>query len=271
VTIGDVQRFPLYAKVGRDVLSFGTSTGIHRADTLSVDNPLTIEVFETRRNSVGIGFAFPTPAAGPPPPAVVVPPVRPLVLNPAVSAFARGLGYQPTLLRPKPPTPTPYVPEPPPFYGSLDVYDANSVPGINRKFGSSYNARLGYQTRGNCGRTYDELKDSFLCPWGLDVSVDYISSVFDSRFLESEYTTFMNQFGQIPGVAFDLKANFGPMLLIAEYNTAVKSAKFVDDVGRNINIAPSAWQVSLGYQFAWNPWVEAIGAQGTYHCCVKII
>ncbi len=29
-------------------------------------------------------------------------------------------------------------------------------------------------------------------------------------------------------------------------------------------MTPSAWQVSLGYQFDWNPWVEAIGAQGNY-------
>ena len=27
---------------------------------------------------------------------------------------------------------------------------------------------------------------------------------------------------------------------------------------------PSAWQVSFAYQFDWNPWVEEIGAQGTY-------
>jgi hypothetical protein len=27
---------------------------------------------------------------------------------------------------------------------------------------------------------------------------------------------------------------------------------------------PSAWQVSLGYQFGWNPWVEKIGDQGTF-------
>jgi hypothetical protein len=29
-------------------------------------------------------------------------------------------------------------------------------------------------------------------------------------------------------------------------------------------MTPSAWQLSLGYQIGWNPWVEAIGAQGTY-------
>jgi hypothetical protein len=27
---------------------------------------------------------------------------------------------------------------------------------------------------------------------------------------------------------------------------------------------PSAWQISIGYQFDWNPWVEEIGAQGDY-------
>jgi uncharacterized coiled-coil protein SlyX len=264
ITIGDVQRFPLYAKVGRDALSFGTSTGIHRADVLSVENPLTIEVFEMRRNSIGLGFGLPTPAAGPPPAGVVVPPVQPMVLNPAFGAFARGLGYHPPPVRPKAPTPTPFTPEPPPFYGSFDAYDANTVSGINRKLGTAFNGRLGYQTRGNCGRPYDELKDSLLCPWGLDVSVDYISSVFDSRFLENEYSNFMTQFGQIPGMAVDLKMNFGPMLLIAEYNTAIKTARFVDDAGRAIHIAPAAWQVALGYQFAWNPWVETIGAQGTY-------
>ena len=264
VTIGDVQRFPLYAKVGRDVLSFGTSTGIHRADVLSIDNPLTIEVFETRSNSIGIGFALPTPAAGPPPPAVVVPPVNPLVLGPAFSAFARSIGYQPSSARPKPLTPTPYVPEPPPFYGSFDVYDANTVDGVNRRFGNSFNGRLGYQTRGNCGRPYDELKNSFFCPWGMDFSVDYISSVFDSLFLQNEYRNFINQMGQIPGVAFDFKMNFGPILLVAEYDTAIKTARFVDDAGRAIHIAPAAWQVALGYQFGWNPWVEVIGAQGTF-------
>lgn len=264
ITFGDVQRFPLYAKVGRDVLSYGTSTGIHRVDVLSVENPLTIEVFETRANSIGIGFALPTPAVGPPPPAVIIPPVRPMVLNPAISAFARGLGYHSPPVRPKAPTPTSLPPEPPPFYGSFDVYDANTVAGTNRKFGSSFNGRLGYQTRGNCGRTYEELKDSLLCPWGLDVSVDYISSVFDSIFLQSEYQSFINQFGQIPGIAAELKMNFGPMLLVAEYDTAIKTARFVDDAGRAINIAPAAWQLALGYQLAWNPWVETIGAQGTY-------
>jgi len=264
VTIGDVQRFPLFAKVGRDVLPFGTSTGVHRNDVLSVENPLTIEVFETRRDAVGIGFALPTPAPGPVPPAVVIPPARPLVLAPSVEALARSLGYRLFPIPPKALTPTPYTPPPPPFYGNLSVYDANTVEGINRRFGSAFSGRLGYQTSGHCGRPFDELKDSWVCPWGLDFSVDYISSVFDSLFLGSEYSTFMKQFGLIPGLSTDIKMNFGPFLLILEYNTAIQKARFIDDAGRSISIAPAAWQVALGYQLGWNPWVETIGGQGTF-------
>jgi uncharacterized coiled-coil protein SlyX len=264
ITIGDVQRFPLYVKTGRDVLSFGTSTGIHRADVLYIENPLTIEVFETRRNFVGFGFALPTPSPGPPPQAYVAPPVRPLVLNPLVSKFADLLGYQPTILRPKKPSPTTPLPEPPPFYGELYFYNGNTVEGINRRLSNSINARLGYQTSGNCGVPYEELKDSYVCPWSFDIAVDYLSSVFDSNFLESSYQTFMRQFGEIPGFSAHLKANFGPMLLVLEYDAALKTARFIDDAGRAISMAPATWQVGLGYQFDWNPWVETIGQQGTF-------
>jgi hypothetical protein len=52
--------------------------------------------------------------------------------------------------------------------------------------------------------------------------------------------------------------------LALEYDTALKKASFIDDVGRPINMAPSTWQVALGYQFDWNPWVETIGSQGNY-------
>ena len=31
-----------------------------------------------------------------------------------------------------------------------------------------------------------------------------------------------------------------------------------------VDIRPEAWQISLAYQFDWKPWVEAVGAQGTY-------
>ena len=246
-------------------MQFGTSTGVHRADVLSVEDPLTIQVFQTRATSVGIGFALPTPALGPSPPGVVVPPVRPLVLNPAMSAFASALGYRPPSIRPKALTPTPLTPEPPPFYGSIDVYDPTTpFNASNRRFGSSFNGRLGYRTSGHCDRPYDELKDSLVCPWALDVSADYISSVFDSQFLQSEYSNFTNQFGQIPGMALDLKMILGRISLVAEYDTAIKTAKFVDDTPRQVRITPAAWQIALGYQFDWNPWVETIGGQGTY-------
>ena len=66
------------------------------------------------------------------------------------------------------------------------------------------------------------------------------------------------------GLAAHIKSSFGPIALVAEWNGVLDDATFLDDLGGPVNIAPSAWLVSLGYQFDWNPWVEVIGAQGTY-------
>ena len=54
------------------------------------------------------------------------------------------------------------------------------------------------------------------------------------------------------------------MAIVAEWNGALKTANFQQDDGQPIHIKPSAWQLSFAYQFGWKPWVEAIGAQGTY-------
>ena len=264
VLIGDVQRFPIYVKAGRDVLPFGTSTGVHRSDVLSIDNPLTVEIFETRANTVGIGFALPTPAPAPPPAPFTAPTVRPLVINPLVSAAAGYLGYTPPPYRPKPAVPwTPPV-EAPPFYGSLYAYDANVVENVNRRFSGSLNGRLGFQTRGTCGSSYNELKDSYFCPWAIDVSVDYLGSVFDSKFLQEGYSLFLPAIGKAPGMAASMKLSFGPFLLVTEWNGAIKAARFVDNSGRPVSIMPAAWAVSLAYQFDWNPWLDVIGSRGNY-------
>jgi hypothetical protein len=61
-----------------------------------------------------------------------------------------------------------------------------------------------------------------------------------------------------------VKSTLGPVAVVAEWNGALKQARFLDDLGNSVSIKPSAWQVSLGYQFDWNPWVEAIGELGTY-------
>jgi len=263
VTIGDVQRFPLYSRVGLDYLPFGLSTGVHRNDVLSIVNPLTIEAFQIRKPVVGIGFAVPTPAAAPPPPTMIVPPVDPLVVAPFVSWAAKSMGYKPPV-RQKAPAPYSPPPEPPPFYGMINFYDSASVDVPGRRVTGNVNARLGYQTTGHCGRPYSELQSSWVCPWGLEFNVDYDSSVFDSLFLQSEYATFMNQIGAVPGMATTLKLNFGPFLLIGEWNSALRAAKFTNGLGVPVQITPSAWQVALAYQFGWNPWVETIGNQGDY-------
>lgn len=38
----------------------------------------------------------------------------------------------------------------------------------------------------------------------------------------------------------------------------------MDDAGAPVGIRRAAWQLPLGYQFDWNPWVQEIGAQGTF-------
>jgi len=264
VTIGDPLRFPLFVRGGRDVIPFGTSTGFTRTSGLSIESPLTIQAFETRSNLVQIGFEFPTPALTRPPPPVVAPPVQPLVVGPLVNQFAHWLGYQPSTTRPPPPAPLPYFVEPAPFYGTVGFYQGSDLITGQFDFTNNVTASLGYRARGHCGRPYSELTDSLICPWSFDLSVDFASSIFASNFLRQGYSSFLNQIGNIPALAANLRGSFGPFSLIAEYNTALTSAGFTDGLGNSRTMLPSAWQVSLGYQFGWNPWVEKIGDQGTF-------
>lgn len=263
ITVGDLQRFPLYLKTGRMTLGFGSSTGVHRADVLSIENPLTTEAFETRREAIGFGFGLPTPPITRALPAVRVPPVRPLVLAPLVGAVGRGMGYVPLPERPPPLPSVNFAPDPPPFYGDVFFYEGHNV-GTQRDFSHNVNGRLGYRTRGHCGMRYSEIRSTDFCPWSLDFSVDYLTSVFDSRFLSTEYRPFLPQLGTVRGMASTLKMSLGPVQLVGEWNGATERAVFLDDAGTPVSILPSAWQVALGYQFDWNPWVESVGAQGTY-------
>jgi hypothetical protein len=266
VTVGDPQKFPPFARVGRMILPFGISTGVHRADVLSIDSPMTIEAFEMRKTGIGFGLGFPTPALTPPTPPVVVPPVRPQVFNPLIRSLSRGLGYHPPPTRPTPPAPFTPTPVEPLFNAGIYFYDGNTLKardGRSRPF-KHVAATMGFHARGHCGRPYHELRWSDSCPWSLDVDVDYNSSLFDSRFLEEEYRGFLGRIGFVRGMAAHVKSTSGPISLVGEWNGAIKRATFLDDVGKRVSIRPAAWQVTLGYQFDWNPWVETIGAQGTF-------
>jgi hypothetical protein len=263
VFIGDFTQFPIAARFGREVMHFGTSTGVARLDTLSIGTPLTTEVFENRQNTAGFEFAWPTPPLAPPPAPVVVPPVQPLVLAPAVNSFARWLGYKPLPQRVVPPAPVRPAVEPPPFYGSFMVYRGSDNIIANRRI-QDYNASIGYRTSGHCGVPYEELKTSLICPWTVDFHVDYDTSVFDSRFLEASYLPFLPQIGVVPGVAASVKASFGPFAVVGEVNSAIEAATFLDGVGVRRSIQPITWQASLAYQFDWNPWVVEIGHQGDF-------
>lgn len=266
INIGDTQRFPPYLKAGRMVLPFGISTGSLLGDVLTADNPLTVEAFEMRRTAIGFGLEFPTPTLGPPAPPVVAPPVKPRVLYPFIASLSRGVGYTPLPSRPSQLTPTTPKPASPPFHAGIYFYQGNTFGGGSQGTnpGNNFNATVGFRAKGHCGRSYEELRDSLFCPWSVSVDIDYNSSLFNSRFLEAEYRGFLDQIGFVRGMAASVKSTFGPISLIAEWNGAITRATFTDDLGNHVRIRPSAWQVSLGYQFDWNPWVEEIGAQGTF-------
>jgi hypothetical protein len=263
VTVGDVQKFPLYVEGGQDTLTFGTSTGVLRLDVLSINSPTSIEVFEIRKPLAGFGFAFPTPALTQPSPPVVIPPVRPLVINPLVKSLARGLGYEPIPTKPSPPKGVTLPPTPPPIYGSIFFYQGDQF-GTAQRYYRNYNASLGFRAGGHCGRPYEELTALDFCPWAVDFHADFNGSVYNSFFLQDGYRAFLNQIGYIPGGAVSAKARFGPVSLVAELDGAMRKASFLNGLGTRVSIRPAAWQISAGYQFDWNPWVEAIGEQGDF-------
>lgn len=265
MTIGNPQKFPPFVTVGRITLPFGISTGHPVTDVLSSEDPLTVEVFELRKTAIGFGLGFPTPALTPATPPVTPPRVRPLVINPLISALAGHLGYAPPPTQPPSPMPITPLPALPLFNVGLYSYAGNTFGRTSGyRPGDHLNATAGFRTRGHCGRPYDQLRGAIFCPWSLGVDVNYNSSVFDSRFLEGEYQRFLNQIGFVPGMAASVKATLGPISFVGEWNGAIESARFLDDLGNAVRIRPSAWQVTLGYQFDWNPWVEDIGAQGNY-------
>jgi exonuclease VII small subunit len=271
ITVGNPQKFPLFGTFGRMIMPFGISTGDPVADVLTIEDPLTIQVFEMRENAIGFGVAFPTPVPRPAAPPVTPPRVKPLVVNPLVKSISKGLGYSPPPTRPPPPTPIFPAPPPPLFNAGFYLYDGSTFDTIDRGMQTDdhWGATIGFRTKGNCGRSYDRLADErrgwlYGCPWAVDIDVDYNRSVFDSQFLEFEYQSFLSQIGIVPGMAASIKGNLGPVSLVGEWNGAIDHATFTDDLGTPIAMRPSAWQLSLGYQFDWNPWVEAIGLQGTY-------
>jgi hypothetical protein len=119
---------------------------------------------------------------------------------------------------------------------------------------------LGYRTQGRYPK--------WRVPWSIDFDVDANSSVFDSDFLQSQYRPFLDQIGFVPGMAAHAKSSLGPYSLVAEWNGAISDARFTDashpDPLHPVDIRPEAWQIQLGYQLDWNPYVEVIGNQGTF-------
>jgi hypothetical protein len=259
--IGNPERFFPYAKVGRVIVPFGISTGDPVADVLTIEDPLTVEVFETKEDALLIGFEFPTPPLVPETPIPTPPKARPLVVAPLVAGLARWLGYQPL---PTPPPQQTYISPPkaaPPFVAGIYTYDGNTyrTEGARGKWNPTRHvgATAGYRNRGACAVP-------FCIPWSFQVDVDWNNSVFEASFLRDEYKVFLDDIAFEPGMAFHTRTSLGPVALVAEWNGALEHTTFRDDNGVRRRIAPSAWQVSVAYQLDWNRWVEVVGAQGTY-------
>lgn len=277
LTLGDVERWWPYASVGRMIVPFGISTGNPVADVLTLNDPLTLEIFESKEDAILVGAAFPTRPLAPPVEIPSPPPVRPLLLQPAISGLARRLGYKPLPTPPPTPSFTTLAPDPPPFSVGVYAYQGDTFDRPSREGEWSpdgqWGATVGYRTKVRCrpllGRQPGASAETLgwlhaFCPWTIDLDVDYNQSVFDSNLLSFEYQRWLGQIGFVPGMAASLKANLGPVGVVLEWNGALYDATFNDDLRRRIHVKPSAWQVNLSYQFDWNPWVEAIGAQGTY-------
>ena len=99
----------------------------------------------------------------------------------------------------------------------------------------------------------------------IDVHVDYNTSVFDSRFLARVLPAIPEtRSDNVPGMAASVKASFGPFAVVGEVNSAINAVTFIDGLGNPKTITPMTWQVSLAYQFDWNPWITEIGAQGSF-------
>ncbi len=261
ITIGDTTRYPVFITSGRDTVPFGISTGDPVTDVLTINDPLTVEVFETKEDFLLFGFELPVP---PPPapvssgsPAAPAAP-RPILFNPLARMLATSVcpycGPPPAPVKPPAWPPVTCVA---PFSGAVYFYNGDTTPRLNAENHiQQMGGTLGYRTKGTFPNSS--------IPWNLQADVDVNSSVFDSNFLQHEYRHFLDQIGFVPGMAAHVKSSVGPIGLVVEWNGAIQDAEFIDDAGNPVAIRPSAWQVALNYQFDWNPAVESIGAQGTY-------
>jgi len=260
ITIGNTEKYPVYATTGRDFVPFGISTGDPVLDVLTITDPLTVEVFQTQEDFVMIGFELPTPPPPAPVSAYSVPPIapRPILFNPLVRSIVRATcPYCGPPEKPKTPVATPYTCVAAHSPGAIYFYNGNTLEGINDSNQiEQMGGTLGYRNKGT-------LPNSVI-PWSVMANVDVNSSVFDSNFLQFEYRHFLDQIGFVPGMAAHVRSSVGPYGVVVEWNGAISDAKFTDDAGNPINIRPRAWQIAFNYQFDWNPTVEVIGTQGTY-------
>ena len=172
------------------------------------------------------------------------------ILWPAGS-FVRYVPTAARWKRPKTPAATPYTCVAPSSGRSTFTTATHSKALTTRIRSSRWAARLDIAERGRSAATRS---------LGPCRPTSMLTAQCSTRnFLQLEYRHFLDQIGFVPGMAAHMRSSFGPYGLILEWNGAISDANFTDDAGNLVSIRPSAWQVSLNYQFDWNPTVEVIG------------
>ncbi|HEY4234682.1 MAG TPA: hypothetical protein VGM76_14710, partial [Lacipirellulaceae bacterium] len=150
ITIGNTEKYPLYATFGRDDVPFGIATGDPLADTLTINDPLTIEVFQTREDFIMLGFELPTQCPPRPASATAPPPpqVRPVLFNPAVRCLCNWIcPYCGPYIKDKPGPVTP-TPIPPPLHGQVYFYRGDPFfDGLSQNI-DNMGGELGYRVQG---------------------------------------------------------------------------------------------------------------------------
>ena len=262
ITLGDTQRFPPYLTAGKLVLPFGVSTGHPVTDTLSINSPLTVEVFETRQTAVGFGLAFPTPdadaghTAGDRPTGEAAGARACLQLDrPWTSVTSHCQCGRSRRLR------SLSRPRRPPFDAGIYFYDSQ-IPGATQ------NAARRHGGLPHEGALWSSLRRAaWVRPLSLGgqcrcqlEQLDLRLAVPARRVCRRSCT----RSARCQGWLRVSKRALGPFSVVGEWNGATRRAQFVNGLGVPVSIKPSAWQVSLAYQFDWNPWVLEIGQQGTF-------
>ena len=83
-------------------------------------------------------------------------------------------------------------------------------------------------------------------------------------FCNSNIAAFLDQIGFVPGMAAHIKSNLGPTAVDTGMEWRTHECRIYRRCGNSHRYPTASLASPVAYQFDWNPYVEVIGAQGTY-------